>query len=95
MNESHDSLRRDYEVSCTGAGYHGRDRPVAGRRSRRADDRRRIRRVCGRSGRPTAAATVVREIVREQYKSATGTHTRRVATGAGAGVGAWPVGASA
>ena len=41
-----------------------------------------------------AAATVAREIARK-YRSATGTTPDVWPTGAGAGVGAWPVGASA
>jgi galactokinase len=94
MNESHDSLRRDYEVSCTEL-----DTMVAIARS--LADVHGARMTGGGFGGcvvalvdRAAAATVVREIVRK-YKSATGTTPDVWPTGAGAGVGAWPVGASA
>jgi galactokinase len=94
MNESHDSLRRDYEVSCTEldtmvaiarslAGVHGARMTGGGFGGC-------VVALVDRA----AAATVVREIVRK-YKSATGTTPDVWPTGAGAGVGAWPVGASA
>ena len=94
MNESHDSLRRDYEVSCTEldtmvaiarslAGVHGARMTGGGFGGC-------VVALVDRA----AVATVVREIVRK-YKSATGTTPDVWPTGAGAGVGAWPVGASA
>jgi galactokinase len=94
MNESHDSLRRDYEVSCTEldtmvaiarslAGVHGARMTGGGFGGC-------VVALVDRA----AAATVVREIARK-YKSATGTTPEVWPTGAGAGVGAWPVGASA
>jgi galactokinase len=94
MNESHDSLRRDYDVSCTEldtmvaiarslAGVHGARMTGGGFGGC-------VVALVDRA----AAATVVREIVRK-YKSATGTTPDVWPTGAGAGVGAWPVGASA
>ena len=94
MNESHDSLRRDYEVSCTEldtmvaiarslAGVHGARMTGGGFGGC-------VVALVDRA----AAATIVREIVRK-YKSATGTTPDVWPTGAGAGVGAWPVGASA
>jgi galactokinase len=94
MNESHDSLRRDYEVSCTQldtmvaiarslAGVHGARMTGGGFGGCAVAlvDR-------------AAVATVVREIARK-YKSATGTTPEVWPTAAGAGVGVWPVGASA
>ena len=94
MNESHDSLRRDYEVSCTEldtmvaiarslAGVHGARMTGGGFGGC-------VVALVDRA----AAASVVREIARK-YKSATGTTPDVWPTGAGAGVGAWPVGASA
>jgi galactokinase len=94
MNESHDSLRRDYEVSCTEldtmvaiarslAGVHGARMTGGGFGGC-------VVALVDRA----AAATVVREIARK-YKSATGTTPDVWPTGAGAGVGGWPVGASA
>jgi galactokinase len=94
MNESHDSLRRDYEVSCTEldtmvaiarslAGVHGARMTGGGFGG------------CVVALVDRAAATnVVREIARK-YKSATGMTPDVWPTGAGAGVGGWPVGASA
>src|SRR5262249_15378589 len=93
MNESHDSLRRDYEVSCTEldtmvaiarslAGVHGARMTGGG---------------CG--GCVVALvdravlATVVRDIA-HKYKSATGTTPDVWPTEAGAGVGTWPLGAA-
>jgi len=94
MNESHDSLRRDYEVSCTEldtmvaiarslAGVHGARMTGGGFGGC-------VVALVDRA----AAPSVVREIARK-YKSATGTTPDVWPTGAGAGVGAWPVGASA
>jgi galactokinase len=94
MNESHDSLRRDYEVSCTEldtmvaiarslAGVHGARMTGGGFGGC-------VVALVDRA----AASTVVREIARK-YKSATGTTPDVWPTGAGAGVGAWPVGAPA
>ena len=94
MNESHDSLRRDYEVSCTEldtmvaiarslAGVHGARMTGGGFGGC-------VVALVDRA----AAATVVRDLARK-YKSATGTTPEVWPTGAGAGVGAWPVGASA
>jgi len=94
MNESHDSLRRDYEVSCTEL-----DTMVAIARSLAGVHGARM--TGGGFGgcvvalvERAAAATVVREIARK-FRSATGTTPEVWPTGAGAGVGAWPVGASA
>jgi galactokinase len=94
MNESHDSLRRDYEVSCTEldtmvaiarslAGVHGARMTGGGFGGC-------VVALVDRA----AAATVVREIARK-YKSATGTTPEVWPTGAGTGVGVWPIGASA
>jgi galactokinase len=94
MNESHDSLRRDYEVSCTEldtmvaiarslAGVHGARMTGGGFGGC-------VVALVDRA----AADTVVREIARK-YKSATGTTPDVWPTAAGAGVGAWPLGASA
>jgi galactokinase len=94
MNQSHDSLRRDYEVSCTEldtmvaiarslAGVHGARMTGGGFGGC----------VVALVDR-TAAPTVVRDLARK-YKSATGTTPDVWPTGAGAGVGVWPVGASA
>jgi galactokinase len=94
MNESHDSLRRDYEVSCTEldtmvaiarslAGVHGARMTGGGFGGC-------VVALVDRA----AEATVVCEIVR-RYKSVTGTTPDVWPTAAGAGVGVWPIGASA
>ena len=94
MNESHDSLRGDYQVSCTEL-----DTMVAIARSLAGVHGARM--TGGGFGgcvvalvERAAAATVVREIARK-FRSATGATPEVWPTGAGAGVGAWPVGASA
>jgi galactokinase len=94
MNESHESLRRDYDVSCaeldTMAGI---ARSLAGVHGARMTG--------GGFGGcvvalvdAAAEAAVVRDIARG-YESATGVRPDLWPTGAGAGVGAWHVGASA
>jgi galactokinase len=94
MNESHESLRCDYEVSCMEL-----DTMVAIARSLTGVHGARM--TGGGFGgcvvalvEAAAEAAVVRDIAR-QYESATGTTPEVWPTGAGAGVGAWPVGASA
>jgi galactokinase len=94
MNESHDSLRRDYEVSCTEL-----DTMVAIARSLAGVYGARM--TGGGFGGCVVALvdraavdTIVRDIARK-YKSATGTTPDVWPTAAGAGVGAWPLGASA
>ena len=94
MNESHESLRCDYEVSCpeldtivaiarSVAGVHGARMTGGGFGGC----------VVALVEAPSEAA-VVRDIAR-QYESATGTRPEVWPTRAGAGVGAWPVGTSA
>jgi galactokinase len=94
MNESHESLRCDYEVSCTEL-----DTMVAIARSLAGVHGARM--TGGGFGgcvvalvEAPAEGSVVRDIARH-YESATGTKPDVWPTGAGAGVGAWPVGASA
>jgi len=94
MNESHDSLRRDYEVSCTEL-----DTMVAIARSLAGVHGARM--TGGGFGGcvvvlvdRAAEVAVAREIARK-YRSATGATPDVWPTGAGAGVGVWPVGASA
>ncbi len=78
MNESHDSLRARLRSQLYGTGYHGRDRPVAGRRAWRANDGWWIRRMCRRSRR-TGGGGHRRARDRSQVQVGNRHHTRGVA----------------
>ena len=94
MNESHESLRRDYEVSCveldTMAGIARSLAGVYGARMTGGGFGGCVVALIDAA----AEAGVVRDVARG-FESATGIRPDVWPTGAGAGVGAWRVGASA